>query len=284
MGRHGPIRRAAIPVALAAYVAMMLPIAAGAQPSEGAQLPESGRIDISYDAPADPAHQPVHDLLKRSRVLERVRELLTVFRWPRPLRLELKSCAGESNAFYEDGVVSVCYEYVADVLRAARSPSRPAAVSLEDAFVGPIVDVFMHEAGHAVFDLFKVPVLGREEDAADQFAAYIVLQWPKEKKHRLILGTAFGYASELKVTRPRDLTRLRLRIGRYTSYANEHGTPAQRLFNLLCIAYGSDKELFSEVVSLGYLPGDRAESCEDEYRQVDFAYRTLIAPLVGTGP
>jgi hypothetical protein len=267
--------------ALAACFAMMWPIAAGAQPSEGGPIPE--RIVISYGEPADAAHQAVRELLKQSHVLEHVREFLAVFRWPRPLRLELKGCDGESNAFYEEAVISVCYEYVADVLRAAQSPKRPAAVSLDDAFVGPIVDVFMHEAGHAVFDLFKVPVLGREEDAADQFAAYVVLQWPKEKKHRLILGTAFGYASELKITRPHDLTRLRLQIGRYTAYANEHGTPAQRLFNLLCIAYGSDKELFSEVVSLGYLPGDRAESCEDEYRQIDFAYRTLIAPLV-TGP
>jgi len=28
-------------------------------------------------------------------------------------------------------------------------------------------DLFLHELGHAVFDLLKIPVLGREEDAAD---------------------------------------------------------------------------------------------------------------------
>jgi hypothetical protein len=71
-----------------------------------------------------------------------------------------------------------------------------------------------------------------------------------------------------------------LRIGRHVTYADEHGTPAQRLYNLLCIAYGSDKELFADVVKVGYLPSDRADMCEDEYKQVDFAYRQLIAPLI----
>jgi Putative metallopeptidase len=38
----------------------------------------------------------------------------------------------------------------------------------------------------------------------------------------------------------------------------------QRLYNLLCIAYGSDKELFADVVNQGYLPLDRADWCEDD--------------------
>jgi len=46
------------------------------------------------------------------------------------------------------------------------------------------------------------------------------------------------------------------------------------------VAYGSDKELFADVVEKGFLPPERAEMCEDEYRQVDYAYRTLIAPHV----
>jgi len=49
---------------------------------------------------------------------------------------------------------------------------------------------------------------------------------------------------------------------------------------LLCIAYGFDKTLFAEAVENRWLPKERAESCADEYRQVDFAYRTLIAPHV----
>ena len=107
-----------------------------------------------------------------------------------------------------------------------------------------------------------------------------MLQLPKEVRRRLILGAAHSYASELKVHSARDLYRPRLEVGRHVISSDEHGTSAQRLYNLLCLAYGSDKELFADVVQKGYLPEERAESCEDEYRQVDYAYRTLIAPHV----
>ncbi|MBX9590342.1 MAG: DUF4344 domain-containing metallopeptidase [Hyphomonadaceae bacterium] len=245
-----------------------------------AQVSQSDRIAISYVAPVDGEHEPLYHMLMEQQALERVRDLLVKIRWPRTLRLELAGCQGESNAWYEDAVVTVCYEYLNDMWRTAHSSRRPKHLTPQEAFMGPAVDTFLHEAGHAAFDLLKVPVLGREEDAADQFAAYIVLHFPSEKKKALILGSAYSYASELRVYSARDLSKPRLGFGRHITYADEHGTPAQRLYNLLCIAYGSDKNLFADVVSDGYLPGERAEMCEDEYRQIDFAYRSLIEPHV----
>jgi hypothetical protein len=243
-----------------------------------AQPQRAERIVVGYVAPIDAAHKPLYDLLREHRTLERVKELIVPIRWPRPLRLELKGCEGESNAWYLEAVVTVCYEYLDDMWRRANSSRRPSTITRDDAFIGPLVDTFLHEASHALFDLLKIPLLGREEDAADYIAAYHVLQFPKDKKRRLILGGAYAYASELRVRSPRDLTRLRPSFGRHVTFADVHGTPAQRLFNLLCVAYGSDKELFAEVVEQGFLPQDRADLCEDEYRQIDFAYRTLIAP------
>jgi hypothetical protein len=251
----------------------------GGAPPAATQPAPAERIVIEYVEPANQVHKPLYDLLRENKALERVRELLVTLRWPRTLRMELKSC-GDSNAWYEDAVITVCYEYLDDMWMAANSSKRPHFISREDAFVGPVVDTFLHEAGHAMFDLLKVPLLGREEDAADAIAAYYVLQLPNEKKRRLIAGSAFGYASELKVRKARDLYRPRFDVGRHVTFADEHGTPAQRLYNLLCIAYGSDTKLFAEVVEKGLLPKERAENCENEYAQLDHAYRTLIAPHV----
>jgi hypothetical protein len=247
-----------------------------------AEPPRSKRVTIDYVLPTDPEHKPLYDLMREHKALERVQTLLAAVRWPRTLRLEVKGCDGESNAWYENGLVTVCYEYLGDLWRSANSSKRPAHIAREDAFIGPFIDVFLHEAGHAMFDLLKVPILGREEDAADQVAAYVVLQLPKEQKLRLILGNAYTYASELKVRSARDLSRRKLEVGRHIAFADEHGTPAQRLYNLLCVAYGSDPQLFVDVVEKGYLPKERAEGCVDEYKQIDFAYRKLISPNVDT--
>jgi hypothetical protein len=131
--------------------------------------------------------------------------------------------------------------------------------------------VFLHEAGHAMFDILGVPLFGREEDAADQFSAYIMLQMGKQDARRLILGNAYQYKGDLQA---KDVT-MSLK-----KFADEHGTPAQRFYSVLCIGYGSDKKLFEDVVTKGFLPADRAEGCEDEYKQVAYAFEKLIMPHV----
>jgi hypothetical protein len=147
----------------------------------------------------------------------------------------------------------------------------PAGVAPIDALIGPVADVFLHEAGHAVFDLLSVPIFGREEDAADQFSAYIMLQFGKDDARRLILGNAYQYKGDLQSS---SVT-LSMK-----KFADEHGTPGQRFYNVLCIAYGADKTLFADVVAKGYLPADRADGCEGEYQQVAFAFHKLIGPYI----
>ncbi|SOR32460.1 conserved protein of unknown function [Methylorubrum extorquens] len=49
------------------------------------------------------------------------------------------------------------------------------------------------------------------------------------------------------------------------TFADDHGLFYQRLYNLLCLAYGSDQRAFSYLVERGDLPKERAENCRDEY-------------------
>jgi len=55
----------------------------------------------------------------------------------------------------------------------------PAGVAPMDAVVGPFFDTSLQEFAHALFDMLDVPVLGREEDAAEQVQdAYEMLVGP----------------------------------------------------------------------------------------------------------
>lgn len=267
-------------VGVASLTGAMVLVALAATPEPA----KSDRIVIEYVIPTNPALKPIYDILRDKKALERLRELLLPVKWPRPLRLELRDCHGESNAGYEDAEITVCYELLDDFWRSAADSGRPPAITREDAFVGQSMNVFLHEAAHALFRLFKIPLLGQEEDAADQLSGYFLLQLPSEKKRNLILGSAYAFASQLRIRSPRDLNRPRLEIGRHVTFADEHGTPAQRLYSLLCLAYGSDKKLFADIVEKGFLPKERAEICSEEYSQIDFAYRTLIAPHVDASP
>jgi hypothetical protein len=230
---------------------------------------KSKQVRVEYVVPKNPAHQPIYERLKHVRALEHLQTLLSPLRLPRPLLLKVSGCDGESNAWYDGDSVTVCYEFLADLLKNALEGTLPSTITQDDAILGPFMDVFLHESGHAVFDQLKVPVLGREEDAADLFSAYIMLQLGKEDARRLILGNVYQYKAD--VVNPQVPL---------TKYADEHGIPAQRFFNVLCIAYGADQKLFADVVEKGYLPKKRAEGCDLEYEQTAFAFKKLIGPYI----
>ena len=245
------------------------------------------RIEISYVAPKNPSHEGLYRLLKERRVLERIKGLLSPVRLPRPLLVKTAGCDGDANAFYEDDSVTVCYEYIDELLRNAPRETTPAGVTRQFAVVGPTIEVFLHELGHAIFDYNEVPVLGREEDAADQLAAYFLLQFDKANTRRIIAGVAHAYEVEAlqpdTVDKSSDDARASpaQRFFRKTKvFANEHELPAQRFYNVLCLAYGADREQFADVVANRWLPKERAEDCADEYKQVVRAMNKLIRPYI----
>src|SRR5215475_12972418 len=138
---------------------------------------KTNQVRALYVEPTDAAHRPIYDRLKRGRILERLSEFLSPLRLPRTLTLKVQGRNGHVNSYYWDDNVIVCYEYLDSLLKAAPEETKFDEMTRHDALVGMTVDVFLHETGHAVFDMLQVPFLGREEDAADQFATYIELQF-----------------------------------------------------------------------------------------------------------
>ena len=256
-------------LALAALLAASL---AAAPPSGAPTAPKpaghTGLVRVRYDPPQDPAHRPTYERLRKEEVLEKFAEVLGAIRLPRPLTLRFAGCDGTSNAWYEaaDQTVTFCYELVADAEKAAGGAGAHG-ISKEDATDGPVIFVLLHEAGHAIFDLLDVPILGREEDAADQFAADVLLRVGGELPRRVLAGTAWMFKHDAS---SRGLDE--------SDYADVHGLDVQRFYNVLCMAYGADAKAYGGLVEKGYLPKDRAEGCAEEYEQVRFAVRTLISP------
>ena len=80
-----------------------------------------------------------------------------------------------------------------------------------------------HEMGHVVFDLYSVPLFGHEEDAADNFAAYIMLQFGKERARRLIAGAAWQFKQYIADYRTKPLVKVQL-----GDFSSNHGQPEER--------------------------------------------------------
>jgi hypothetical protein len=228
--------------------------------------------------PLNPSHNVYRTRLIQRRALEEFAEFLSPLRLPFTLGIYASDCKGglsdSPHYTYSERAINMCYGFVgltesglARLAQLQKTNNWWPPVSPEQYLAGLYAGVLLHETGHALTDLLDLPVFGREEDMADQIAAYIALQFGKKDARQLILGFAYLWSMFADPTTKSD-------------YADEHGTVSQRLYNTLCIAYGGDPDTFGDFVDSGWLPPERAQHCADEYRQVDFAFKKTILPFI----
>ena len=58
---------------------------------------QSKRIIIEYEPPKNPAHQPLYEMLKEHRVLEKMQEIFSPFQLPIELIFKTAGCDGLST-------------------------------------------------------------------------------------------------------------------------------------------------------------------------------------------
>ena len=79
---------------------------------------------------------------------------------------------GKVNAWYRrensKPTVTICYELLKQVLKSLPKETT-AALTPDDAKIGQVLWLTLHEVGHATFDIFGVPIFGNGEVAADNF-------------------------------------------------------------------------------------------------------------------
>jgi hypothetical protein len=237
----------------------------------------AGRIHIEYVPPKTSDHQALFAQLQERKSLEKVQAIFMPFRLPRDVTIRTIGC-GESNAWYRpiDGrpTITLCYEYLQEIWNQLPTMATEEGLTPTDALVGQALFVVAHEFGHLAFDVYEVPVLGRQEDAADNFATFLMLHFHPDGP-RLIMGAAWSFHTLIKDYRQNPTATLPL-----AAFSSDHGQPEERFYNMMCIAYGSDGTLYAGLIAKGYLPQFRARSCKYEYRVLQFGFNREILPHI----
>ncbi len=237
---------------------------------------QPGRVSIAYVPPENSAFQELYDTLRADRALERIQEILSPFRSPEELIIKTTECK-EVNSWYTREkfrpTVTICYEYLKRILESLPSERNPDSLTPADAAVGQFFWVTLHEVGHATFDILDVPIFGHPEDAADNFAAYVLLQFGEGQAHRLIAGAAWAWRAYLGDYKKNPVVPLRL-----SALGTDHGLPQERFYNLICMAYGADRVGFADLAN--YLPPTRTPGCAFEYRILVRAFEKAITPHI----
>jgi hypothetical protein len=134
-----------------------------------------------------------------------------------------------------------------------------------------------HELGHAVIAEFGLPVTGREEDAVDRLATWMMTPYKEEEEApEYLMAAITGWFAMAERDADAPIV-----------WWDEHGTSEQRGYQVACLLYGSDPPQFKEVADALELPEERRESCAEEYKQNDATWAKLVEPIIyapGAGP
>jgi hypothetical protein len=259
-----------VPLAFALAVSAAVVSSAAAETWES--IPVNPRVEYAYVPPNSPRYQAVYDELKARRMLEELQHFLAPLRLPHPLLLLAREC-NMVNAFYSpsERSITICYELVDEIIRVApQTESADGFVTRQAAIVGNVVGVVLHEGGHMLFDMLNVPIFGREEDAADEMASFLALQFNKDVERTIIKGFVYFWARSQDPSASSPMS----------AWSDVHGSASQRMYNGLCLAYGGDPQTFQEFVDRGWLPKKRAAHCGEEFGQLKLAFVKTILPFI----
>lgn len=130
-----------------------------------------------------------------------------------------------------------------------------------------------HEVAHLLVDKLRLPVLGREEDAADNIATWMLLQKGTPEANRTLEDSAKGwmmtgllYGAEFEDD----------------DYAAGYSPDRHRSMQIVCMMVGADGAAFRPVANSYSMHPDRQHSCHFEYELIDRSIRSVLGKT-GTG-
>ena len=134
---------------------------------------------------------------------------------------------------------------------------------------GNTLVLLLHELGHVLISEMRLPVLGREEDAADTYAAL----------RMLMIGTSFSQHELAQAAHGWFLyDRRDQETGEKPLYYDEHNLSQQRAYQILCLMVGSDPDKFKSLADQMKMPESRQLTCKRDFTKTQQGWEAVLKP------
>lgn len=187
-----------------------------------------------------------------------------------PIRVTVRPC-GMENAWWDTrGEITYCQEIFQNIDRkrlSALQTGRIDPTNIAKTAAGEMIFVFFHELAHALIYRHKIPFTGREEDAADQFAAWMIMNM---NDPNLYVGAMNFFAEPSRL----------FRVFGNHNLTDEHGLNIQRRAQLACWGYGRDPGNMRTFATHIGLDERRLQRCPEEFQQLMRNTPQLFAPAL----
>ena len=128
-----------------------------------------------------------------------------------------------------------------------------------------------HEIGHMLVGQLGLPVLGKEEDAADALATILLLTDDNdEDSYNALVDAADGWYFNAVNSTGSTLEDL--------SYYDDHSLSIQRAYAMACFMVGKDPEAFVDTAESYDFDADQQTACAGTYEQAFDAWESVLEP------
>ncbi|EGU43158.1 hypothetical protein VII00023_18359 [Vibrio ichthyoenteri ATCC 700023] len=220
-------------------------------------------IEFKYLPPANPNEQQAQSAIKESEINPLVADLANQY-FPFSQTLTVQY-GGEEGPLYDPEIhtIHIPYEFYHQALQyfIANNYQEKYGRSPQLGTIDTLLHTLLHEAGHAYIADRNIPVLGKEEDAVDNFAAIIMLEYI-EGGDEATISAADMFAFESQ-QRPDYYD--------WGEYIDEHSFDLQRYFSTLCLVYGNDPKKYATLlneIEQDYL-SERQQFCRYQYQAIN---------------
>lgn len=132
-----------------------------------------------------------------------------------------------------------------------------------------------HEIGHLLIGELGIPVLAKEEDAADNLATLLLLSAETVEADNALIDAVDAYfiTEEQNADAPIEDAEL----------YDVHSLDTQRAFQIVCLAVGADPETFAQLAEESGLDSDRQENCAFDFAQTGESWNAVLKPHLNDG-
>lgn len=128
-----------------------------------------------------------------------------------------------------------------------------------------------HEIGHMLVGELGLPVLGKEEDAADALATILLLTDEEDDDaYDALIDSADGWYFNAVNSTGSGVDDF--------SYYDEHSLDIQRAYAMVCMMVGKDPEAFAETADEYGLENEQQENCAFTFDQAITSWATVLEP------
>ncbi len=223
----------------------------------GCDMGYDGKVRTVYDPALTKLEAEAKRDIERSGVVKEIARFLNnEFHLPDNLLIRVGSPEGPQfdNRY---GEIEIPYRFITETKSSfRRGHPNKSEDQIYNATMDVLMHVMLHEVGHALIDLYALPVIRNEENEVDDLAAILLVEM-FEDGSKIVMNAAdsFGLRSG---TESRGM--------RGDAYAGEHGWSIERFYNMACLVYGKTPKKMNRKRSLVAIAAQDRNSCKQRYK------------------